>query len=46
MLAQAVGSMTFAPWLVIFPALALVVLIGAFNNLGDAARETLDRDLN
>lgn len=42
MLATATASMTFAPWLVIFPAIALVVLIGAFNFLGDSVRDALD----
>jgi ABC-type dipeptide/oligopeptide/nickel transport system permease subunit len=42
MLAKATDSMSFAPWLVIFPAIALVILIGAFNFLGDAARDALD----
>jgi ABC-type dipeptide/oligopeptide/nickel transport system permease subunit len=42
MLAKATVSMTFAPWLVVFPAIALVIMIGAFNFLGDAARDVLD----
>ena len=42
MLAKARGLMTVAPWLVIFPALALVLLIIAFNMLGDALRDVLD----
>lgn len=42
MLATATGSMTFAPWLVFFPACALVVLIGSFNFLGDSIRDALD----
>ena len=42
MLAKARGLMTVAPWLVLFPALALVVLIVAFNMLGDALRDVLD----
>ena len=42
MLATATASMTFAPWLVIFPASALVILIGAFNFLGDSVRDALD----
>jgi ABC-type dipeptide/oligopeptide/nickel transport system permease subunit len=42
MLAKARGLMTVAPWLVIFPSLALVVLIIAFNTLGDALRDVAD----
>lgn len=42
MLAKSRGFMTVAPWLVIFPALALVLLIIAFNTLGDALRDVLD----
>jgi ABC-type dipeptide/oligopeptide/nickel transport system permease subunit len=42
MLAKARGLMTVAPWLVIFPALALVLLIISFNMLGDALRDVLD----
>lgn len=42
MLAKARGLMTVAPWLVIFPSLALVLLIVGFNMLGDALRDVLD----
>jgi len=42
MLAKARGLMTVAPWLVVFPSLALVLLIIAFNVLGDALRDELD----
>lgn len=42
MLAKARGLMTVAPWLVIFPAAALVLLIIGFNTLGDALRDVLD----
>ena len=42
MLAKARGLMTVAPWLVIFPAAALVLLIVGFNTLGDALRDVLD----
>ncbi len=42
MLAKARGLMTVAPWLVVFPSLALVLLIIAFNVLGDALRDVLD----
>lgn len=43
MLAQAVGSMAFAPWLVAFPAIGLVGMIVAFNVFGDALRDFHDR---
>lgn len=42
MLAASRGFVTIAPWLVIFPSLALVLLIIAFNLLGDALRDVLD----
>jgi ABC-type dipeptide/oligopeptide/nickel transport system permease subunit len=42
MLAKARSLMTVAPWLAVFPALAVVVLIVAFNLLGDAFRDILD----
>ena len=42
MLARARGLVTVAPWLVVFPSLALVLLIIAFNVLGDALRDVLD----
>lgn len=42
MLAAARGLVTVAPWLVIFPSSALVLLIIAFNVLGDALRDVLD----
>ncbi len=42
MLAKARGLMTVAPWLVTFPSLALIMLIIAFNALGDALRDVLD----
>ncbi|MGB4136547.1 MAG: ABC transporter permease [Microbacterium sp.] len=42
MLAQSVGSMVFAPWLMVYPAIGLVVLICAFNVLGDAIRKRFD----
>jgi ABC-type dipeptide/oligopeptide/nickel transport system permease subunit len=42
MLAASRGFVTVAPWLVIFPSLALVLLIIAFNLLGDALRDVLD----
>lgn len=42
MLAASRAFVTVAPWLVIFPSLALVLLIIAFNMLGDALRDVLD----
>ena len=42
MLAASRGFVTVAPWLVIFPSLALILLIIAFNLLGDALRDVLD----
>jgi len=31
-----------APWLVIFPGVAIALVVYAFNMLGDALRDTLD----
>ncbi|HLW46961.1 MAG TPA: ABC transporter permease [bacterium] len=42
MLAASRSFVTVAPWLVIFPSLALVLIIIAFNLLGDALRDVLD----
>lgn len=42
MLARARNFMTIAPWMIIFPAIALVLLIVGFNLLGDALRDVLD----
>ncbi len=42
MLSAARNFMTFDSWLVIFPGLALVFLIVAFNLCGDAIRDALD----
>jgi ABC-type dipeptide/oligopeptide/nickel transport system permease subunit len=42
MLAASRAFVTVAPWLVIFPSAALVLLIVAFNLLGDALRDVLD----
>ena len=42
MLSAARNFMTFDSWLVIFPGLALVLLIVAFNLCGDAVRDVLD----
>jgi peptide/nickel transport system ATP-binding protein len=42
MLSKARDFITVAPWLVIWPAAALVLLMIAFNVLGDAIRDVLD----
>src|SRR5690606_38903856 len=42
MLAGATSFITIAPWLVIFPVLAIVFLILGFNLLGDAVRDVID----
>ena len=42
MLSKARDFITVAPWLVIFPTAALVLLMLAFNVLGDAIRDVLD----
>ncbi|MDP3519679.1 MAG: ABC transporter permease [Hydrogenophaga sp.] len=42
MLSKARDFITVAPWLVAFPTLALVLLMLAFNVLGDAIRDVLD----
>lgn len=42
MLSKARDFITFAPWLVAFPTAALVLLMLAFNVLGDAIRDVLD----
>lgn len=42
MLSKARDFVTFAPWLVIWPTIALVLLMLAFNVLGDAIRDVLD----
>jgi peptide/nickel transport system permease protein len=34
--------MTVAPWLAVFPSLAVILLIVAFNLMGDALRDLLD----
>lgn len=46
MLARARNFITLAPWMIIFPALALVLLIVGFNLLGDAMRDVLDPKAN
>ncbi len=42
MLSKARDFITVAPWLVAFPTLALVLLMLAFNVLGDAIRDVMD----
>jgi len=42
MLSKARDFITFAPWLVVGPIAALVLLMLAFNVLGDAIRDVLD----
>lgn len=42
MLARARNLMTIAPWMVIFPSIALILLIVGFNLFGDALRDVLD----
>jgi ABC-type dipeptide/oligopeptide/nickel transport system permease subunit len=42
MLSKARDFITVAPWLVIWPTVALVALMLAFNVLGDAIRDVLD----
>jgi ABC-type dipeptide/oligopeptide/nickel transport system permease subunit len=42
MLSKARDFITFAPWLVVWPVAALVLLLMAFNVLGDAIRDVLD----
>ncbi|GAA1999384.1 ABC transporter permease [Microbacterium ulmi] len=42
MLAEATRSIGVAPWLAIFPSVAIVLLILGFNVLGDAVRDVLD----
>jgi dipeptide transport system permease protein len=42
MLADSQNFVTFAPWLVVFPGLALVGLIVALNLFGDSLRDALD----
>ncbi len=42
MLAKARNFVQLAPWLTIFPAIALIILIVGFNLLGDALRDVLD----
>lgn len=42
MLARSRNFMTIAPWMVIFPSIALILLIVGFNLFGDALRDVLD----
>jgi ABC-type dipeptide/oligopeptide/nickel transport system permease subunit len=42
MLSKARDFVTIAPWLIIWPTIALVLLMLAFNVLGDAVRDVLD----
>lgn len=42
MLSDASRYMESAPWLVLFPGLALSILVLAFNLFGDALRDFLD----
>ena len=43
--AGAQGYQEFAPWLTIFPGLALTIAVFGFNLFGDAIRDTLDPKL-
>ena len=45
MLSDARKYMEIAPWLVIFPALFIILTILSFNVLGDALRDVLDPKL-
>jgi peptide/nickel transport system permease protein len=42
MIQQAQSYYRTAPWLVIFPGLAIMVTVFAFNLLGDGLRDALD----
>ena len=42
MLSSAVQYISFAPWLIVFPAIALSLAVLAFNLLGDSLRDFLD----
>lgn len=42
MLAESVSLISLAPWLVIFPSIVLVLMVIAFNLLGDAVGNALD----
>jgi oligopeptide transport system permease protein len=45
MIADGYGALRTAPWLILFPALALSLTMLAFNFLGDAIRDALDPKL-
>jgi oligopeptide transport system permease protein len=45
MIADGYGALRTAPWLILFPALALSLTMLAFNFLGDAVRDALDPKL-
>lgn len=42
LVAGGANDMDHAPWMLLFPAVVLVVLVLAFNTLGDALRDVLD----
>lgn len=42
LIAQGAAEMEVAPWILLIPAGALVILLAAFNFLGDALRDALD----
>lgn len=42
LIAQGAAEMEVAPWILLVPAGALVILLAAFNFLGDALRDALD----
>ncbi len=42
MIADARGYMTICPWYILFPGLALVLIVVAFNVLGDGLNDALD----
>jgi peptide/nickel transport system permease protein len=42
MIQQAQSFYRTAPWMVIFPGLAIMVTVFAFNLLGDGLRDVLD----
>ncbi|MBB4124560.1 ABC transporter permease [Martelella radicis] len=45
MITQGIEDMTYAPWCVIFPGLAIFSAVWGINVLGDALRDTLDVEL-
>jgi peptide/nickel transport system permease protein len=46
MLNEARSFMEFAPWLAIFPGLAIIFAVLAFNFFGDGLRDALDPRLS